>query len=353
MEVLEMAQMNQIRAAGIALLLGTMAFAQSPSSLPNPYHVDETFKLELPAGMNSLGSLSAVKVGPDNNIYVAHRCNTTSCTGHDDVPTILVASQQGKAVKSMGAGLFVWPHGLAAAPDGTLWVTDAVATNGVDKDNPNKGHQVFHLDKNGKVIVALGKAGVTGSGHDTFNAPSDVIVAPNGSIFVADGHGPGMNARIVKFDKNGKYITEWGTRGAGPSQFELPHAMAFDSQGRLFVADRANNRIEIFDQDGKFLMDWKQFGRPSGLAIDKNDTLFVTDTQTTKDRPGFENGIYIGSAKDGKVTGFIPKIKQYSTWEGPGADHTNMEAIGVTPDGNTIFGGDSGLLRVVKFVKNK
>jgi len=356
-----MSPQNLVRLAAAPVLFGMIALcagparaeSASPLPLPNPFHVDETFKLELPTGMMSLGSLSGVKVGADNNIYVAHRCNTVSCTGHDDVPTIIVATQQGKLVKSLGAGLFVWPHGILAAPDGTLWITDAVATNGVDKDNPNKGHQVFHLDKNGKVLLKLGKAGVTGTGHDTFNAPSDVIIAKSGDIFVADGHGPGMNARIVKFDKSGKYITEWGTRGAGPSQFELPHALAFDSQGRLFVADRLNDRIQIFDQDGKFLAEWKQFGRPSGLAIDKNDTLYVSDTQTTKGRPGFENGIYIGSAKDGKVTGFIPKIKQYSTWEGPGADHTNMEAIGVTPDGNSLFGGDSGLLMVVKFVRNK
>jgi len=325
----------------------------SPLPLPNPFHVDETFKLELPAGMKSLGSLSAVKVGPDANLYVLHRCTTVSCTGHDDVTPLIVATQQGKLIKSAGAGLFVWPHGIVVAPDRTLWITDAVATNGVDKDNPNKGHQAFHLDKNGKTLFTLGKAGVTGTGHDTFNAPSDVIISKSGDIFVADGHGPGMNARIVKFDKNGKYITEWGMPGSGPGQFGVPHAMAFDSQGRLFVADRANDRIEIFDQDGKFLAQWKQFGRPSGLAIDKNDTIYVTDTQTTKGRTGFENGIYIGSAKDGKVTGFIPKIKQYSTWEGPGSDRTNMEAIGVTPDGNTVYGGDSGLLTVVKFVRNK
>ena len=211
-----------------------------------------------------------------------------TCTGHDDIAPILVFTQQGKLIRSIGAGMFVWPHGVAIAKDGTLWISDAVATNGVDKDNPNKGHQVLHLDKNGKILLALGKPGVAGAGHDTFNAPSDVIVAKKGDIFVADGHGPGMNARIVKFDKNGKYITEWGTRGSGPGQFELPHAMAFDSQGRLFVADRNNNRIEIFDQNGKFLTEWKQFGRPSGLAIDKNDTLYVSDTQPTKDRPGFE-----------------------------------------------------------------
>jgi len=249
--------------------------------------------------------------------------------------------------------MFVWPHGLAVIPDLSMWLTDAVGATGIDNNNPGKGHQVFHLDKNGKVLAALGKPGVAGSGNDTFNAPTDVVIARSGDVFVAEGHGPGTGARIVKFDKNGKYITEWGTRGVGPGQFEAPHALAMDSQGRLFVADRPNSRIQIFDQDGKFLMEWKQFGRPSGLAIDKNDILYVTDTQSTKDRTGFENGIYIGSAKDGKVTGFIPKVRPLSTWQGEGSDHTNMEPIAITPDGNTIYGGDSGLSTVVKFVKNK
>ena len=143
------------------------------------------------------------------------------------------------------------------------------------------------------------------------------------------------------------------TTDYGPGQFEAPHALAIDSRGRLFVADRPNSRIEIFDQDGNLLAEWKQFGRPSGLAIDKNDMLYVTDTQSTKDRPGFENGIYIGSAKDGKVTGFIPKIRPHSTWEGEGLDRTNMEAITVASDGSAIYGGEAGLRMVVKLVKNK
>jgi hypothetical protein len=95
------------------------------------------------------------------------------------------------------------------------------------------------------------------------------------------------------------------------------------------------------------------FGKPSGLAIDKNDVLYVSDTQSTKGRDGFDNGIYIGSAKDGKVTGFIPKIRPRSTWQEEGPDHTNTEAISVTPDGNSIFGGDSGLFTVIKFTKDK
>jgi len=342
-------------ALGIIALPMDRAQAETPSPLPlpNPYHIDESFKLDVPPGMKSLGAVSGVKVGPDNNIYVFHRCAGNSCTGHGDVPPIIVFSPRGKLVKTMGAGMFVWPHGISVMPDLSVWVTDAVGANGVDQKNPAKGHQVLHLDKNGKLLLALGKPGIAGAGHDTFNSPSDVAIGRNGDIFVADGHGDGTNARIVHFDKNGKYIKEWGTRGSGPGQFEAPHALAMDSQGRLFVADRPNSRIQIFDQDGKFLMEWKQFGRPSGLAIDKNDNLYVTDTQSTKDRIGFENGIYIGSAKDGKVTGFIPKIRPHSTWEGPGPDRTNMEPLGVAPGGSAIYGGETVLTTVVKFVRNK
>ena len=131
-----------------------------------------------------------------------------------------------------------------------------------------KGHTVMKFSPDGKVLMTLGKPGVAGDGPDTFNAPSDVLVAPNGDIFVADGHGDKTNERIVKFAKDGKFIKDWGKTGKGPGEFDVPHALAMDSSGRLFVADRSNNRIQIFDQDGKFLAEWRQFGRPSGLYID-------------------------------------------------------------------------------------
>ncbi len=104
--------------------------------------------------------------------------------------------------------------------------------------------------------MRLGKAGVAGNGPDEFNAPSAVLVAPNGDIFVADGHGGNTNARIVKFDKNGKFIKTWGKKGIAPGEFDGPHTLAMDSRGRLFVGDRDNNRIQIFDQDGNFLDQW-------------------------------------------------------------------------------------------------
>src|SRR6202171_508159 len=230
--------------------------------------------------------------------------------------------------------MFVWPHGIAVMPDLSIWTTDAVAPNGVDKNNPGKGHQVLHVDKNGHVLLALARPGVAGASHDTFNAPTDVVIGRNGAT-----------ATFSSLTGTGREPT--------PGQFEAPHALAIDTRGRLFIADRPNSRIEIFDQDGNLFAEWKQFGRPSGLAIDKNDILCVTDTQTTKDRPGFENGIYIGSAKDGTVTGFIPKIRPHSTSQGEGPDRTKMEATTVPPDGSAIYGGEAGLRMVVRFIKNK
>src|SRR5258708_2096981 len=185
----------------------------------------------------------------------------------------------GRLLKAVGDGMFVFPHGIFVGQDGNVWVTDGQGKDG-------KGHQIFKFSPEGKVLMTLGKAGVGGGGNDEFNKPSDVIVAPNGDIFVADGHGPGSNARMLKFDKNGKFIKAWGKMGPGPGDFDQPHALAFDSKGRLFVADRSNNRIQIFDQDGKLLDEWKQFSRPSGLFIDKRDILYVADSES-RDADGY------------------------------------------------------------------
>ena len=196
-------------------------------------------------------------------------------------------------------------------------MTDGVGGLGTSDDigEHGKGHQVFKFSPDGKILMTLGKAGVPGDGPDTFNRPSAVVVAANGDIFVADGHGSPanskVNARIVKFNKDGKFIKSWGKLGTAPGEFNGPHTIALDSKGRLFVGDRSNNRIQIFDQNGKFIAEWKQFGRPSGIFIDKDDTMYVADSEST-DKPGYgynpgcKRGIRIGSAKTGKVTAFIP-----------------------------------------------
>src|SRR5205809_3187748 len=156
--------------------------------------------------------------------------------------------------------------------------------------------------------MILGTPGVGGSANNQFNAPSDVVTAAHGDIFVADGHGDKTNARIVKYSKDGKFSKTWGKEGKGQGEFDEPHGITIDSTGRLFVADRLNNRIQIFDQEGKFLAEWKQFGRPSTVFIDKSDIIYVADAQSTaRTNPGFKQGIRIGSAKDGTVTAFIPE----------------------------------------------
>jgi DNA-binding beta-propeller fold protein YncE len=345
---------------GVAGLWATSIEAQAPTPsplpLPNPYRVDDSFTLEMPKGLTSLGSVSSVRLGPDGNVYVFHRCVDDSCAGHDAINPILVYTPQGRLVRGLGAGVFNWPHGLLVMPDASLWALDAGAVAGVN-GQVAMGSQALRLDKNGKALAMIGKPGVSAAGRDTLNKPSDIAIGRNGDIFIADGHSGGA-ARLVKFNSRGEYVTECGSRGAGPGQMGQPHALAIDSQWRIFLADRTNNRINIYDQDCRFLTEWKQFGRPSWVAIDRSDTIYVVDTQTTEGRAGFENGIYIGNARDGKVTGFIPRIRARSVWEVRSAggaentaDATNMESIAVTPDGSAIYGGEVGLKTVVKFVK--
>jgi sugar lactone lactonase YvrE len=217
---------------------------------------------------------------------------------------------------------------MAIDRSGNIWVTDAAAKDG-------KGQQVFEFSPKGKLLMTLGKAGVAGNGPDTFNGPSGVAVAPNGDIFVGDGHGAGTNARVVKFSKDGKFIKAWGKQGSGPGEFDTLHSLAMDSKGRLFVADRGNSRIQIFDQDGKFIAEWKQFGRPSGIFISKDDTLYSVDSQSDeKINPGVKRGIRIGSAKDGAVKVFIPDLStdpKIALAEGVSADaQGDVYAAGVT-----------------------
>ena len=297
-------------------VLQALPYTQAADPQPNPYHVlPNHFKL--PEG-RTLGSTAAIDIDRDGrSVWVFERCGGTSqglaCVDSRLAP-ILEFDSSGKVVKSFGAGMFISPHGIHVDRQGNVWVTDGSGRGA-------KGHQVFKFSPEGKVLMTLGKAGVTGDGPDAFNQPSDVFVAPNGDVFVADGHGGNSNARIVKFSKDGKFIKAWGKKGSGPGEFETPHSLAMDSSGRLFVADRGNSRIQIFDQDGKLLAEWKQFGRPSGMYIDKNDILYAADTQSDeKTNPGYKRGIRIGSVKDGKVTALISDPDPDGTGEGVTAD---------------------------------
>ena len=220
-------------------------------------------------------------------------------------------------------------------------------TDGLGKDG--KGHQVFKFSPDGKVLMRLGKAGVAGNGPDEFNAPSAVLVAPNGDIFVADGHGGNTNARIVKFDKTGKFIKTWGKKGSAPGEFDGPHTLAMDSRGRLFVGDRGNNRIQIFDQDGNFIDQWTQFSRPSGVYIDKNDVIYVADSESGSVNKAHGSGSAAsGSAapRTARSRAFIPDPDENAT--------TTSAAEGVTADAKgDIFGAEVGPKRVMNTSRNK
>jgi DNA-binding beta-propeller fold protein YncE len=283
------------------------------------------------------GSTSAVDVDARGNVWVFERCGANTCAGSNLAP-ILKFDPSGNLVQSFGAGMFVFPHNIHVDHERNLFVADA---NGQD----GKGHIVVKFSPEGKVLMTLGKAGVAGETNDTFNRPSAIVTAPNGDIFVADGHGGNSNARIVKFSKDGKFIKTWGRKGTALGEFGELHAIAMDSSGRLYVGDRGNNRIQIFDQEGNFIAEWKQFGRPTAVYIDANDTIYVADhASTAKLNPGFRRGIRIGSVKDGVVRVMIPGV-------GPEPEKENIpEGIASDANGN-IYGAEVALRNLTKYVR--
>jgi sugar lactone lactonase YvrE len=338
----------------IALVCASSAYAQPAAKptndAPNPYRTVEGWA-KLPNG-RTWGSTSAVDVDIDGtSIWVAERCGTNSCAG-SQLPSVLKFDKSGKLVRSFGEGLLVSPHGITVDRAGNVWVTDCACTRPVagtvvDSSVP-KGHQIFKFSPTGKLLMTLGKAG-GGRDGEFFWQPNDVLVAPNGSIFVAEGHAssPGSTARVFKFSKSGKLIKTWGSLGSGPDQFNQPHALAMDSKGRLFVGDRGNDRIVIFDQDGKLLDTWYQFSRPSGIAIDKRDRIYVADSESGSVAPAHKDwrrGIRIGSAKDGSLSAFIPD---------PAEDPPSTsaaEGVAVDATGN-IYGAEVGPRALKKYVR--
>jgi DNA-binding beta-propeller fold protein YncE len=281
-----------------------------------------------------------VDVAPDGTLWIAERCGANDCLPTYDIDPILHVSADGEWLGAFGSNVFAWPHGIHVDGAGNIWVTDA-------RGGDDRGHQVIKFAPDGRELMRLGASGKAGDGPTHFNGPTDVVVAPNGNVFVSDGHELDSNNRIVKFAADGTYIKEWGGTGSEPGQFLVPHALALDSAGRLFVADRDNNRIQIFDQEGTFLLAWQQFGRPSGIHISADDTLYVSDNQSNEERhPGWPRGIYVGSAKDGKVTAFIPDPEPV-----PDKSATSgAEGVAADFKGN-IYGAEVGPKRMMRYTK--
>jgi sugar lactone lactonase YvrE len=343
-----------IFATAIAVTAAMPACAQPsppPSiDLPNPYAPATMFG-QLPAG-RSWGGTTAVAVDHDGkSVWVFERCGGESCAD-SKLPPILHFDPTGKLLASFAAGMFVFPHGIATDNDGNVWVADADGKNG-------KGQQVVKFSPTGKVLLTLGKAGMPGDAPGYFNRPSGVAIARNGDIFVSEGHTSTTgSARITKFDKNGKFILQWGKHGSGPGEFEVPHALCFDSKGRLFVGDRGNSRVQVFDQNGKFIEEFTQFGKPSGIYIDKHDILYVADSESQEVagargpyglHPGWLRGIRLGSIKDGVVTAFIPDTETTGAKE-PRPITTAAEGI-VADSKGMLYGAEVGKMDIKKYVK--
>ena len=306
-----------------------------PSTMTNPYRMIEKWP--------TLGTVkpgAAIGIIPDGTggTWLHHRSE----------PPIMHFDASGNRVASFGDNMFVQAHGFCRDRDGNFWAGDS----GPFQDNPStagRGFQMFKFSPEGKVLLTLGKAGVSRAGNDTFIGPTACAIAPNGDIVIADGHWPRPTTaqqdgdRIVRYTTAGVFVSSFGKLGGGPGEFMGPHALAFDSQGRLFVADRSNNRIQIFDRDMNFIDEWRHFGRPSGVAILKDDTLIVADSESNRPiggspmapegggnalrNPGWRRGIRIGSAKDGALRYMIPG--------------TDPEGLAADEMGN-IFGGLTG-----------
>ena len=329
--------------------------------LPNPNPTVTANWGELPEG-REWGSTAGVDIDPnDGHIWAYERCGAgtfgaggINCDTNPVDPIFKFDRNTGEVLANFGAGLFVTPHGIHVDSDGNVWVTDFA-----ENADGTKGHQVFKFSPTGEVLLTLGTAGQPGSGPNQLNQPNDVITAPDGSIFVSDGHGgqgmttgqamaagreAGATGRILKYTADGTFIKEWGQIGTMHGEFRTPHALAFDSQGRLFVADRGNHRIEIFDQDGNYLDSRYIYGRISGIFITEDDMLYAIDSESsTTSHPNWMNGVRIGRVDEDRIIAFIPPFPA----DTPSRAYQGVagEGVAVDADGNVYAAEGPSSLR--------
>ena len=367
-----MSQASRFRSTVVAIftVLALIAAAESSAQHSNPYRAYYGWA-KLPEGRTQ-GVVAGIYMDPDGqHMWLMDRCGGNNCAGVD-VDPILKFDLQGNLVKSFGKGLFGWPHGFFVDHEGNLWVTEgspAGERRGQEGFKIGKGHQVFKLSPEGEVLMTLGEAAVPGDDQTHFNGPAHVLVAPNGEIWVADGHRGGNN-RLVKFSKDGKFLMQIGggveAATAEPGLFNDLHHIAMDSQGLLYISDRGNNRIQIFEQDGTFVGLWTHFGRPSSIAIDDDDRIYVVDGTTSLTgvrRKGFsgggsygyDRGIWIGNARTGSVETFIPELQLTGFTESGRPLGVDQEFIGLHPDGSILVGeveiGEREGRRLVQWIR--
>jgi DNA-binding beta-propeller fold protein YncE len=282
-------------------------------------------------------------VSPDGEtIWAVDRCGANDCEGVTDLDIVFEFDKDGNILRQWGAGEFVWPHGIDVDDEGNVWIADARGNQA-----GTNGNTVKKFSPDGELLMTLGTPGVAGRTQTTLDQPNDVLVAPNGNIFVADGHPADGNNRIVKYAPDGSYLMEWGETGAEAGQFRTPHSLAMDSQGRLFVGDRSNRRVQVFDQDGNFILDILHSGRASGITIDEFDRLYIADSESNSARnPGFARGIRVMNINDNfRVIAFIPDPEPDPDNSGTSA----AEGVAVDNEGN-VYGAEVGPMALRKHV---
>jgi len=350
-----------------------------PSALPNPYRLVPDWPT-LPASMKGpnghrWGEVIRVHVAANGNVWVFHRCfhdkpsGDATCLNRGDAnPPILEFSPAGRLLRSFGVGLFAHPHGFTVDKDGNIWTTDtndAETILGMPAKNAQgvtMGQSVLKIAPTGQVLMTIGKEGVAGTGPYLFDRPTGVAIAANGDIFVADGHSPNKSnsARVVKYSKDGRFIKEWGRLGSEPGNFREPHDIFVGgSRGYVYVADRQNNRVQVFDQDGNFIAAWKQFGQPSSVYVDGRDDLFVGaiyqsaeaqargQSVTGPTTGANDRAIVIGNAITGELKYMIPDPGDLTKMTDTG---TSASGIAADEQGN-IYAADVGFNNLRKYVR--
>lgn len=289
----------------------------------------------LPEG-EVLGSVAGIGVDSRGEVFVFHRAGRT--WPKSDVldlspiprPTVdIFDGHSGLLLRRWGAGLFAMPHGLTIDNQDNVWLTDVAL------------QQVYKFSADGRLLLTLGERGVAGADARHFNRPTAVAVAGDGSFYVSDGY---KNTRVMKFSADGKFLFQWGTKGTGPGQFDLPHWVALDASGNVYVADRSNQRIQVFDSAGHYLSQWagKQLGRPYAIAIDKSGTAYIADGGDQPDGPPDRSAWVLGRL-DGTP---LVRVGRFGNYDG---QFEMAHSIAVDGKG-AVYVGDITGARVQKFV---
>ena len=353
-----MAKRAGIAASVICLMTG-IAAAQDitpVNSGANPYKIIRDWA-QLTIEKRPWGGSNGVAIDRDGKrVWATDRCSPgfiPGCLGHKGNPVHLF-DENGQEIRSFGSGLFVWPHSIHVDTEGNVFVTDARLPSAEEMQKfpgeAPKGSAVYKFSPEGKVLMVIGKPGVKGDPPEALTEPNDVLTDPaNGDIYISESHtnveDPKLVGRISVFDKTGKFLRIIGKTGTGPGEFRTPHAIRFDSQGRLIVADRHNHRIQILSKDGKYIGEYKEFSRVSGIAIGPDDMLYAADSESEPKRhPGWLKGIRGGSLKDGKVTIFVPPHKTDAPEGGMG------EGIALDAAGH-LFTAEATVRGITKYVR--